>query len=88
MKKGLIKIIGICLSMIIMVGILNYSHEDKITLKDISGDRDAMGDISFVYNPTRSINYDQLQYPIYYNFLIPIMMKIVHMFILYRKIIE
>ncbi|MBO3446500.1 hypothetical protein [Clostridium sp. CCUG 7971] len=71
MKRGLIKIIGICLSMIIMVGVLNYSYEDKIILKDISGDRDAIGDISFVYNPTRSINYNQLQYPIYYNFFNP-----------------
>ena len=71
MKRGLIKITGICLSMIIMVGILNYSYEDKIILKDISGDRDSIRDISFVYNPTRSINYDQLQYPIYYNFFNP-----------------
>lgn len=71
MKRGLIRIIGICLSMIIMVGVLNYSYEDKIILKDISGDRDAIGDISFVYNPARSINYNQLQYPIYYNFFNP-----------------
>lgn len=71
MKRGLIKIIGICLSMIIMVGILNYLYEDKIILKDISGDRDAMDDISFVYNPTRNINYNQFLYPIYYNFLNP-----------------
>lgn len=65
MKRGLIKIIIICLSMIIMVGALNYSHEDKIILKDISGDRKAMGDISLIYNLSRDIYYNSFLYSDY-----------------------
>lgn len=65
MKRGLIKIIIICLSMIIMVGALNYSHEDKITLKDISGDRKAIGDISLIYNLSRDIYYNSFLYSDY-----------------------
>lgn len=58
MKIKLNKIIIIFMAMIIMVGTLSYLDEEKIVLKDISGDRNALENISIVYNTSREDRYD------------------------------
>lgn len=57
MKKGLIKIIIILTCMIIMVSYISNTNEDKIYYKDISGNRNELGDLSLIYNYNKNLYY-------------------------------